>query len=55
MINWLFKGKGVSEGLFRPPLTAFAQNYLVPLMPVPLLEPYLLFLVPFMIVMRVVR
>jgi hypothetical protein len=42
-------------GLFRPPLTAFAQNYLVPLMPVSLLEPYLLFLVPFMIVMRVVR
>jgi len=42
-------------GLFRPPLTAFAQNYLVPLMPVPLLEPFLLFLVPFMIVMRVVR
>ncbi len=42
-------------GLFRPPLTDFAQHYLVPLMPVPLLEPYLLFLVPFMIVMRVVR
>jgi hypothetical protein len=42
-------------GLFRPPLTDFAQNYLVPLMPVPLLEPYLLFLVPFMIVMRVLR
>jgi hypothetical protein len=42
-------------GLFRPPLTPFAQNYLVPLMPVALLEPYLLFLVPFMIVMRVVR
>jgi hypothetical protein len=42
-------------GLFRPPLTDFAQLYLVPLMPVPLLEPFLLFLVPFMIVMRVVR
>ena len=42
-------------GLFRPPLTDFAQNYLVPLMPVALLEPYLLFLVPFMIVMRVIR
>ena len=42
-------------GLFRPPLTEFAQNYLVPLIPVPLLEPYLLFLVPFMIVMRVLR
>jgi hypothetical protein len=42
-------------GLFRPPLTAFAQAYLVPLMPVTLLEPFLLFLVPFMIVMRVVR
>ncbi|MGB3903310.1 MAG: hypothetical protein WBB22_00130 [Anaerolineae bacterium] len=42
-------------GLFRPPLTEFAQTYLVPLIPVPLLEPYLLFLVPFMIVMRVLR
>ena len=42
-------------GLFQPPLTDLAQNYLVPLLPVPLLEPYLLFLVPFMIVMRVVR
>ena len=42
-------------GLFRPPLTDFAQMYLVPLMPVTLLEPFLLFLVPFMIVMRVVR
>jgi len=42
-------------GLFKPPLTEFAQTYLVPLMPVPLLEPYLLFLVPFMIVMRVLR
>lgn len=42
-------------GLFRPPLTEFAQAYLVPLIPVPLLEPYLLFLVPFMIVMRVLR
>jgi hypothetical protein len=42
-------------GLFRPPLTDFAQTYLVPLIPVPLLEPYLLFLVPFMIVMRVLR
>ena len=42
-------------GLFRPPLTDLAQNYLVPLLPLPLLEPYLLFLVPFMIVMRVVR
>jgi hypothetical protein len=42
-------------GLFRPPLTQFAQNYLVPSIPVPLLEPYLLFMVPFMIVMRVLR
>lgn len=42
-------------GLFQPPLTEFAQVYLVPLIPVPLLEPYLLFLVPFMIVMRVLR
>lgn len=42
-------------GLFSPPLTEFAQNYLVPLIPVPLLEPYLLLLVPFMIVMRVLR
>ncbi len=42
-------------GLFQPPLTEFAQTYLVPLIPVPLLEPYLLFLVPFMIVMRVLR
>jgi hypothetical protein len=42
-------------GLFQPPLTQLAQNYLVPLIPVPLLEPYLLFLVPFMIVMRVLR
>jgi len=42
-------------GLFQPPLTEFAQAYLVPLLPVPLLEPYLLFLVPFMIVMRVLR
>lgn len=42
-------------GLFRPPLTEFAQTYLVPLIPVPLLEPYLIFLVPFMIVMRVLR
>jgi hypothetical protein len=42
-------------GLFKPPLTEFAQTYLVPLMPVPLLEPYLLFLVPFMILMRVLR
>ncbi len=42
-------------GLYQPPLTQFAQTYLVPLMPVPLLDPYLLFLVPFMIVMRVVR
>jgi hypothetical protein len=42
-------------GLFTPPLTDLAQNYLVPLLPLPLLEPYLLFLVPFMIVMRVVR
>jgi hypothetical protein len=42
-------------GLFRPPLTDFAQNYLIPVLPVTLLEPYLLFLVPFMIVMRVVR
>ena len=42
-------------GLFRPPLTEFAQTHLVPLIPVPLLEPYLLFLVPFMIVMRVLR
>ena len=42
-------------GLFRPPLTEFAQTYLVPLIPVPLLEPYLLFLVPFMIVMRALR
>ena len=42
-------------GLFQPPLTEFAQAYLVPLIPVPLLEPYLLLLVPFMIVMRVLR
>lgn len=42
-------------GLFKPPLTEFAQAHLVPLMPVPLLEPYLLFLTPFMIVMRVLR
>jgi hypothetical protein len=42
-------------GLFRPPLTEFAQTVLVPLMPLPLLEPYLIFLVPFMIVMRVIR
>jgi hypothetical protein len=42
-------------GLFRPPLTEFAQNFLVPLLPVPLLEPYLILLVPFMIVMRVIR
>lgn len=42
-------------GLFRPPLTEFAQTYLVPLIPVPLLEPYLIFLVPFMIVMRALR
>lgn len=42
-------------GLFQPPLTEFAQTCLVPLIPVPLLEPYLLFLVPFMIVMRVLR
>ena len=42
-------------GLFRPPLTDLAQNYLVPLLPLPMLEPYLLLLVPFMIVMRVAR
>ena len=42
-------------GLFKPPLTDLAQTHLVPLIPVPLLEPYLLFLVPFMIVMRVLR
>jgi hypothetical protein len=42
-------------GLFSPPLTEFAQTYLVPMMPVPLLEPYLLLLVPFMIVIRVLR
>lgn len=42
-------------GLFQPPLTEFAQTYLVPLIPVPMLEPYLIFLVPFMIVMRVLR
>ncbi len=42
-------------GLFQPQLTEFAQTYLVPLIPVPLLEPYLLFLVPFMIVMRILR
>jgi hypothetical protein len=42
-------------GLFRPPLTEFAQTFLVPLMPLPMLEPYLIFLVPFMIVMRVIR
>jgi hypothetical protein len=42
-------------GLFQPPLTDLAQTYLVPLIPVTLLEPYLLFLVPFMIVMRVLR
>jgi hypothetical protein len=42
-------------GLFRPPLTDFAQTYLVPVLPVALLEPYLIFLVPFMIVMRVIR
>ncbi len=44
-----------AAGLFQPPLTDFAQSYLVPLIPVPLLEPYLLFLVPFMVVMRVLR
>jgi hypothetical protein len=42
-------------GLFRPPLTDFAQTFLVPILPVSLLEPYLIFLVPFMIVMRVIR
>jgi hypothetical protein len=42
-------------GLFRPPLTEFAQTFLVPLMPLPMLEPFLIFLVPFMIVMRVIR
>lgn len=41
-------------GLFSPPLSNFA-NSLLPFLPVPLLEPYLLFLVAFLVLMRIFR